>query len=277
MFHSDHLFILDVSDLPNIIVVDSTTLPSRAHSITLRDDYLYMSSRDGLIVVDVHDPSEPLAATTLPVSSYDIVFRDNLAFLAADTSGLIVLDVSVPMVPTMISTTPIEGSARQIDLMGDFAWLVMYGNRLVVFDISDPASPVFVDSCQTPGYACDVGVVDDYAIVADRYSLMVYELADGASIKPQPLPLPVDVELMHSYPNPFNATTTIEFKVLRAGRVCLEIYDVLGRRVERLRDDFLDAGHYRVQWDAAGVSSGTYFVKLTQTHDTRSAKLTLIR
>ncbi|MBN2105525.1 S8 family serine peptidase [bacterium] len=77
--------------------------------------------------------------------------------------------------------------------------------------------------------------------------------------------LPAAYEMGANYPNPFNGQTVIPFQLPEAGRVTIQIYDLLGRRVAVLLDDReLNAGYHLVNWDGlnqAGmtVSSGVYF------------------
>lgn len=78
--------------------------------------------------------------------------------------------------------------------------------------------------------------------------------------------LPGRYVVMRTYPNPFNPTTTIDFSVPLSGIVTLRVYDLLGREVETILNRWLDAGNHTVQWNATGVPSGIYFVKL-QTAD----------
>lgn len=84
-------------------------------------------------------------------------------------------------------------------------------------------------------------------------------------------------------PNPFNPTTTIQWKMARAEGVNLDIYDVNGRRVTSLLDEeILDAGEHSRTWngkDSAGrpVASGTYLVRLRAGQENRVGKLMLLK
>lgn len=89
-------------------------------------------------------------------------------------------------------------------------------------------------------------------------------------------------ELGDGYPNPFNATTTIEFKVSRNGHVKLEVYNMSGQLVASLVNQELRAGSYRTEWDArdlqgAEVSSGTYIYRMTAGTFVENRKLTLLK
>jgi len=71
------------------------------------------------------------------------------------------------------------------------------------------------------------------------------------------------VELEQNYPNPFNPTTTISFRLTEAQRVYLSVYDVRGRLVETLVNEWRSAGPHNVTWNAYGVGSGVYFYKIS--------------
>lgn len=73
--------------------------------------------------------------------------------------------------------------------------------------------------------------------------------------------------LYQNYPNPFNQWTTIRFDLPHSGWLKLEIFNVTGRRVRRIYDDFFEGGIYMVNWDGKDDSnkdlcSGIYFCRL---------------
>jgi hypothetical protein len=68
--------------------------------------------------------------------------------------------------------------------------------------------------------------------------------------------------LVRQYPNPFNATTTIEYNMTEACHMTIEIFDLLGKRIETLIDRYMQTGRHQVAWDASGYSSGVYFYRI---------------
>jgi aminopeptidase N len=72
---------------------------------------------------------------------------------------------------------------------------------------------------------------------------------------------PVSFELEQNFPNPFNASTTFRFSIGEPSRVLLEVFDILGRRVDTAVDEIRGAGFYSVRWSAE-VPTGTYVVRL---------------
>ena len=91
-----------------------------------------------------------------------------------------------------------------------------------------------------------------------------------------------------SYPNPFNPSTTLSYRLPQDAAVSLQIYDLIGREVKSLVDDSKSAGYYRVVWngrDQMGkeVASGVYLYRFSATPTdggktvVRSGKLVVTR
>ncbi|MBD3232633.1 MAG: T9SS type A sorting domain-containing protein [candidate division Zixibacteria bacterium] len=83
--------------------------------------------------------------------------------------------------------------------------------------------------------------------------------------------------LISSYPNPFNAQTTITFDLPKSGKTNLEVYNVLGQQVATLVDRNLQAGQHSIKWDASEYSSGVYFYRLTAGDKVISKRMTLLK
>jgi hypothetical protein len=76
------------------------------------------------------------------------------------------------------------------------------------------------------------------------------------------LSVPTDFVLEQNYPNPFNPTTTIDFLIVKAEFVSLKVYNLLGNEVATLVNEEKSAGKYTINFNAASLSSGTYFYKI---------------
>lgn len=74
--------------------------------------------------------------------------------------------------------------------------------------------------------------------------------------------IPEEIALLQNYPNPFNASTTVEYDLAKTCYVFIEIYDLLGRKIEILLNDHQQPGRHRVIWDASDYSSGIYFYRI---------------
>jgi hypothetical protein len=74
--------------------------------------------------------------------------------------------------------------------------------------------------------------------------------------------VPVEYRLMQNYPNPFNPLTTIEYQLAKASKVELSVYNITGQLIKTLVNEYRNAGHYSVIWNASGVASGLYFYRI---------------
>jgi hypothetical protein len=93
----------------------------------------------------------------------------------------------------------------------------------------------------------------------------------------EPQSLPKDISLFTSYPNPFNARTTIRFSLSEQSAIKLEIFDIAGRLVQVLADGEYPAGENSVVWDAGKRPSGVYFARLTEAAGSAAMKLVLMK
>lgn len=90
-------------------------------------------------------------------------------------------------------------------------------------------------------------------------------------------PLPKDFALESIYPNPFNPATKIQFSVPTAAQIRLAVYDIMGRQVELLREKQYEPGIYQIQWNASGLPSGTYFIRLESGGFMQAKRCMLVR
>jgi hypothetical protein len=82
---------------------------------------------------------------------------------------------------------------------------------------------------------------------------------------------------LQNYPNPFNTSTTIRFDLMESRDINLAVYDLLGRKIETLLDERLQAGVHNVTWDAENYSTGTYFYTLRGAANFNTKKMILIK
>lgn len=75
--------------------------------------------------------------------------------------------------------------------------------------------------------------------------------------------LPESFTLLQNYPNPFNPSTIISWQSPISSWQTLKVYDLLGKEVAILVDEFKTAGSYEVEFNASQLSSGVYFYTLS--------------
>ncbi len=89
--------------------------------------------------------------------------------------------------------------------------------------------------------------------------------------------IPSGYKLGQNYPNPFNPVTNVEFSLPKSSIVKLSVYDILGREVEVIVNEFLTAGTYKADWNAANHPSGVYFYKLESEGFADTKKMILVK
>ncbi len=119
-----------------------------------------------------------------------------------------------------------------------------------------------------------------------NYSIFAVEklnISDLVGVRQIPYPeQPSRFELGDNYPNPFNPSTVITFKVNLSSRVKTEIFSCTGEHIKTLINQPLAAGEYKITWDSRDkrnipVASGLYFYKLTAEFSSETKRMLLIR
>ena len=79
------------------------------------------------------------------------------------------------------------------------------------------------------------------------------------------------------YPNPFNPTTQISYSIENAGQMKLSVYNIAGQEVSILHNGYQPSGSYNVQWDAAELASGVYYVSMIMNGHVETMKAILLK
>src|SRR5690606_38748107 len=113
--------------------------------------------------------------------------------------------------------------------------------------------------------------VQRFTITLDRTAVGVEDAA-----------LPEAFALEGNYPNPFNPSTQVRFAVPEAAHVRIEVFNVLGQRVQVLVDQVVEPGHHTVTWDARGsmgevVPSGVYLYRMEAGGFTETRRMVLLK
>jgi len=83
-----------------------------------------------------------------------------------------------------------------------------------------------------------------------------------APVATMPVSTPESYAVLSSYPNPFNAQTTIAYNLPEAAQVDLRIFDLVGQRVAMLDQGYQESGTHEIRWVPENLASGLYFVHL---------------
>jgi hypothetical protein len=105
----------------------------------------------------------------------------------------------------------------------------------------------------------------------------VMDWLSGTTAIEEPVVLPVEFSLSQNYPNPFNAITTISYALPTTGNVRIQVYDIMGRVVGTLENGTVPAGYNQATWDAQGMPSGLYFLRLSTDQFSETMKMMLLK
>ena len=91
--------------------------------------------------------------------------------------------------------------------------------------------------------------------------------------------IPTEFKLEQNYPNPFNPSTKINYQIPVAGNVQLKVFDVLGREIATLVDEYKQAGSYNAEFRMQNLelSSGIYFYQLRAGDFVETKKMLLLK
>jgi hypothetical protein len=132
---------------------------------------------------------------------------------------------------------------------------------------------------EDPGeYLVTFSVTDDSGAVAEG-SFVVNVTLDPTSIESElaAAGIPKTYVLENNYPNPFNPTTNIKFGMPKAGRVVVEVYNLLGQKIVTLLDGHKAAGYHLVQFEAYNLPTGMYFYRIQTEEFHMVKKMMLIK
>jgi hypothetical protein len=118
-----------------------------------------------------------------------------------------------------------------------------------------------------------------YVKTQDKYGSIVWssKTAPETGVEDKAAGIPETFALQQNFPNPFNPSTTISYRLLRPGQVKMDVFDISGRLVSPLVDEKQSAGYHSVTFDAKGLNTGTYLCRLKTGSSTAVRKMLFVK
>lgn len=183
------------------------------------------------------------------------------------------------------------GEVQHIDQI-DLVWEAAYGKEYKI-DISDDANNWTTIEHVSNGdgstdrilTSSDARYVRMYGIQRGTewgyslYEFEIYDLSDTVtSIKENQSGFnDLKFELKNNYPNPFNPATDIQYTVGRSDFVSVKVYDILGKEVQILVNEYQKPGNYNILFNGRTLPSGVYFYCLQTSSSTETKKMVLLK
>ena len=178
--------VYDVSDPVNPARVGQYSIYFlEGHGIYVSGSLAYVAAGK-FRIFNVSDPGSPSIISEISrlvnLANDVYVVGDVTAYLATDTVGIEIWDVTTPAAPDSLGTLDTPGTAYGIHVVGNIAYVADGLSGLRLIDISNPTAPAEVGFYDTPGTAQDVFVHGDLAYLADGVAgVRVLDISDPTS------------------------------------------------------------------------------------------------
>lgn len=278
--------IFDITKTDDVPVASIGT-PSKAESVCLYGDYLYIACLiDGVSIYNISDPATPVYIDLLPTGiANGVEICHGRLYIETNNPFYIYAISNDPENPEYLgfySGDPLMGN-QDIHAFDNYVIFTSGYSGIDILYVSDPTDIQLEYNINTSGFAGEIAENSEYLLVSDAWGLMAFKksiITDAGTSEPDPLP--EYFYLSQNYPNPFNLETTIEFEVPYRTRVVMEIYNLLGKEVRQLIDRSYPAGEYSVSWDGRDsngdiTASGLYFYRISFDGIMQSKKMILVK
>jgi hypothetical protein len=212
--------------------------------------------------------------TTGTVNSYAVHFIDNAV---GYTSGSVLLKTQNGGDTWLqAGIVPGTGNMNAIEANYNRVWITrgtdifQSTNGGTSFILSTTGSAVFNDMDFAIVNGCSVGWAVGNSGQIKRLDVLTGVVNNESG-------LPSDYVLAQNYPNPFNPSTEIGYSIPEAGNVKLIIYDVQGRVIRELVNEFKTPGSYKIIFDASAMASGVYLYELGSGKFSQTKKMVLLK
>ena len=264
--------ILDISDPANAVIVG--TIDQYADKLKVFGSYLFAKNGNELNIYRISVPENPVLLTTYSSGWLSDFYFDGIYLYTAESAdGLKIIDFSDPANPVEVGCYGVI-SCMNVNVQNGYAYVNDSGFR--VLNVTDPGNIFEVGYYNTN--TNNIEVDGEYAFAGTGYYLLALDCAEALSVeKPDVTQSPSSFTLSPIHPNPFNEQAGISYRLSADGVVNLAVYDITGREVQTLVDGQMTSGEHSVVWDAEGLASGMYFVKLSQGDAVEVRKAVLLK
>ena len=106
----------------------------------------------------------------------------------------------------------------------------------------------------------------------------LYVFNENKIVKVEQVPkIPSSYSLSQNYPNPFNPTTRIKYSLAESGNTNICIYDILGREIRKLVNEYEEVGNYEFEFNSDNLTNGIYFYRIVSGKYSETKKMVLLK
>ncbi len=135
-------------------------------------------------------------------------------------------------------------------------------------------NPTGGDTTATLDISCsEIGSLSSIYLIGHNYNTIVSVEENKNKLET----IPNAFKLYQNYPNPFNPSTVISYQLPAAGHVTIKVYDILGRDIATLIDEYKTTGKYEVKFNGSSLTSGIYLYQIKSGSFVQTKKMMLIK
>jgi len=278
--------IFNISNPANPVLASTYNAQAYGRALALSGNIICLAGYSSLRLVDVSNPLNPyLRGYYHTNNGCSVAVSGNVAYVADYGVGLLVIDISNPDAPSLISvlTPHTYNYFNHCRVQGNRLYAMdWHWNEVLIYDITNPQSPVLFRSYPNNLYVTDIFAMGDL-LYASHGTMGGFSINDINLMENDdsviPTPLQIQIE---NYPNPFHQGTTFRFNLPKTMAVSLDIYNLKGQKVRSLFKGSVPKGSHSVIWNNQNdngekVASGVYLYRLTTSERTLTKQMLLLR
>ena len=263
-------------------MVSNQNFNPNAIRIAQGNEHYYLGDYQGIAGRTMTFPSYTGQNNTLQnfvayLPDFGILFRDDVDSINPGSTSFV--RMVNPVIPTYNGTVTYTSSVSPSPAPGTFTISFLPGATRTFNGNADSVTVQATTTSNVPQGLYTITVTGTES-GGPRVHFRSYQIRVGnfTGIKSENSEIPKSFSLKQNYPNPFNPATTIKFAIPSSSVVNLKLYDALGREVSSLLNNYsLSAGNYVYDFNAAGLTSGVYFYKLTAGDFSDIKKMVLVK
>jgi len=272
------LYVFDISLPTNPKKIFNSEFNISGNDLFIHDSFCYLAtSNNGIIEYDIskNEAVKEVRRIKVDGNALNAIVKDNILLVAVGSKGIQI--TSLTNVEQSIIFNENFSNIRRIVVDKNYLFVVDDNKGLLVYDIKDVFHPIEAAFHKLNMIATNVLVVNDLVFLSQGDGgFSVYKNLISSNIEDRKN-IPHEYSLSQNFPNPFNPETTISYSIPKSEHVTLKVFDVLGREVSTIVDEYKQAGAYKANFNASGLVSGVYFYQLSAGSYVQTKKLVLLK
>jgi len=266
--------------LPQCVNVSSPPITDTDLGLAVLSGYLYYAAWSSLYVYSLSNPAAPQLVGSCNFGGgswvFDLAAAGHYVYVArGGYGGMRIVDVEDPTHPSEVNW--INGFwVVSVAADGNIA-IMDDRTRISIYDVTYPEDPRLVGYYATDEYITDMEIQGQHLFTTSGLEFRAYQCDALNNVVSQSRPFPTEFALLRPYPNPFNSQLTIPFTIPAQEEVIINIYNILGQRVQEFTLPHLSSGIHRVIWNPDECASGIYLVRMVTNGQEYEQKVVLLR